>query len=863
MSSILNIGQTALIAAQAGLATTGHNIANAATPGYNRQRVVQAALAGQNQGFGYVGRGTEVAAITRVYNEFVSNQVVSAQSNMSRLETFYTQSKYIDSLVADPKSGLSPALQDFFKTVQNNSGSPNGAETRQALLSSANSLVAGYRAMDQQLDELNKGINSELTASVTTINATAQQLAQINDSIEKAMGAMGSNSANDLLDLRDQLITDLAKEINVSVVKHGNSLNVFIGNGQPLVMGTRTFNLTLEKQATNTERLAIGYQVNDTVQMLQESTLTSGRISGLLEFRSRTLDTAKGELGRMAAVMAMSFNEQHRLGITQTGEMGGDFFKINLDISAKGNAANSTAVAAARLTDYTGLTTSDYRLDFDGLQYKLTRLSDGKLMASATDIADFGVVDGLTLSMDGTPQAGESFFIRPMAGIISEFGVAVTNRADVAVAAPIRTNAPLTNTGTGSISAGKVTQGFVPLNSQVRLSLDTSVNPDGDLVGFPSGVDVTMVVNGVETTIAAGDPVPYTAGATYRFGGTEVVMTGQPTIGAVPLSASIRLTLDTSVNPAGDLVGFPSGADVTMILNGVETTIAAGDPVPYDAAASYRFNGIEITMSGPPDNGEVPFNAAISLTLDTSVNPNGDFVGFPIGSDVTISLNGVDTTIAAGDPVPYIAGASYRVDGVEVAITGQPTRSTVPLSASLTLTFDTSTNPDGNLVGFPNDVEVTVIVNGVETTIPAGDPVPFTAGATYRFHGMEVTISGQPRDGDNFQITNNQNVAGDGRNAVLLGNLQESQLVEGNMTLQGAYAQMVSVIGNLTREAEVTSAGAQRLYTQSVQSQQSMSGVNLDEEASNLIRYQQAYQAAGKVMQTATVLFETLLSIGR
>src|SRR5690606_20378007 len=212
MSSILNIGQTALAAAQAGLATTGHNVANASTPGYSRQVVVQTALAGQNMGFGFVGRGTEIATITRVYNEFLGNQVVSAQSAKSRLESFYNQAKTIDSLVADPDTGVSPALQDFFKNVQNISGAPNGAQSRQSLLSSANSMVASFRSLNQQLTEINGGINSELTASVTTINAYAQQLAQINDAIEKAQGALGSNAANDLLDRRDQLVADLAKE---------------------------------------------------------------------------------------------------------------------------------------------------------------------------------------------------------------------------------------------------------------------------------------------------------------------------------------------------------------------------------------------------------------------------------------------------------------------------------------------------------------------------------------------------------------------------------------------------------------------------------------------------------------------------
>jgi flagellar hook-associated protein 1 FlgK len=646
MSSILNIGQTALAAAQAGLATTGHNVANASTPGYNRQIVVQAALAGQNQGFGFVGRGTEIASITRVYSDFLANQVVSSQSAKSRLDSYYTQAKYIDSLVADPKTGVSPALQNFFKSVQNISGSPNGAEARQTLLSSSNSLVANFRTLDQQLSEINAGINSEITASVTTINAYAKQLSQLNDAIEKAQGAMGSHPANDLLDRRDQLITDLAKEVNVSVVKHGNSYNVFIGNGQPLVMGIQTFGLTATPHPTEKQRIQIGYAANGANVVLPESTLTGGRLGGLLEFRSRTLDATQNELGRMAAALTMDFNAQHQLGLTQNGEMGGDFFNVDLQTQSRSNLGDG--VVTATLVDSSALTASDYRIQYDGSQYHLTRLSDGKNLGSAATVADLGPVDGITLGFTGSSEVGESYLIRPTASFISKLGVAVTNKADIAVAVPIATSAPLTNTGTAKISTGAVLQGFSPIASPI------------------------------------------------------------------------------------------------------------------------------------------------------------------------------------------------------------------------TLTFDASDGPTGSLSGFPADAAVTVIVNGVESppTTP-GDPVPYTAGATYRFNGMEITLTGAPGDGDEFQIVHNQNVNGDGRNAVLLGTLQEKNMIAGGMTYQGAYAQMVSMIGNVTREVEVTNAGASKLYKQAVEAQQSMSGVNLDEEASNLIRYQQAYQAAGKVMQTATQMFETLLEISR
>jgi flagellar hook-associated protein 1 FlgK len=105
---------------------------------------------------------------------------------------------------------------------------------------------------------------------------------------------------------------------------------------------------------------------------------------------------------------------------------------------------------------------------------------------------------------------------------------------------------------------------------------------------------------------------------------------------------------------------------------------------------------------------------------------------------------------------------------------------------------------------------------------------------------------------------------GDNSNALLLGALQTANtLGNGTVSYQGAYSQFVSQVGNKTRELEVTSSAAGKLLTEATMSLQNESGVNLDEEAANLLRYQQAYQAAGKVMQIASELFDVLLSIGR
>ncbi|MEO6423239.1 MAG: flagellar basal body protein, partial [Candidatus Nitrotoga sp.] len=121
---IFNSGVSALNAAQIGLLTTEHNIANANTPGFNRQEIVQGTRLPQSTGAGFIGQGVEVSTVKRIYNEFLNTQVLQGQAQASQLETYYQQIVQIDNMLADSDAGLSPALQELFSAVNNVASSP-------------------------------------------------------------------------------------------------------------------------------------------------------------------------------------------------------------------------------------------------------------------------------------------------------------------------------------------------------------------------------------------------------------------------------------------------------------------------------------------------------------------------------------------------------------------------------------------------------------------------------------------------------------------------------------------------------------------------------------------------------------------
>jgi flagellar hook-associated protein 1 FlgK len=514
MSSILSVGQTALNAAQAGLVTTGHNIANANTAGYTRQVVVQGAADGQDAGYGYIGKGTEVVGVQRVYDEFLSNATLSAQVSKGQLDSYYSQIRQVNNMLADSTSGLSPVLQDFFNSAQTMSSDPSSAAARQAMLSSASTLVGRFQGINAQLDEMRQGVNTELRAGTDSINTQARQIAKLNDLIEKAHST--GSAPNDLLDQRDQAVSDLAREIKVSVVKQGNIYNVLIGNGQPLVVNTKTYDLSVAPSATDPARMEIAYK-NSAGQpiLLAEDSITGGKLGGLIDFRARTLDPAQNALGRIAITLGAAVNGQQALGNDAAGAAGKPFFTLAQPVvTPSSKNADPSAAAQAAISDPGLLTGSDYQLQVEASpagSYSVRRLSDNQLFTGSPPS-----LDGVDFSITGTLTAGDQFLIRPtVAGASASggFGLALTDPRQIAAASAISATAASGNTGTGRISAGTVAADNGSLRQPVSIT-------------FTSATSYSVSGGGL-----AAANLAYTPGSDISYNGWTVQISGTPASG--------------------------------------------------------------------------------------------------------------------------------------------------------------------------------------------------------------------------------------------------------------------------------------------------------------------------------------------
>src|SRR5688572_4382534 len=449
MADILNIGLSALLAQQRALTTTSNNIANASTPGYSRQRVELAERPAERVGPGYVGTGVNIATTRRIADEILADQLRTASGSFHRADAFVSLAESLDDLLAGTETGLTATLQAFANALQDVANDPSSTASRQALLSEARSLVARFEAMDQRLTELAGEVRTRMTSAADRITSLGSDLAEVNRQMIAAGTASGRPAPPDLLDQRDRLLEELAKLVQVETTEQRDgTTSVFVGTGQVLVIGGTSAQVVVT--SGNADPLqpqvvlrGIGPDVNVT------QFVTGGELGGVVDFNREMLAPTRSELGRIAVGLVSTVNAVHRSGMDAEGQLGGDFFSIGAPQSFAGAANTGSGSLAVTLTSVAALEPTNYRLTFDGSAYVLQRVDSGAVvpMTGAGTVASPFVANGISVVVSGAPAASDQFYLKPLEHVTGTLSLLVTRPADIAAAAPTRTNAALTNTG--------------------------------------------------------------------------------------------------------------------------------------------------------------------------------------------------------------------------------------------------------------------------------------------------------------------------------------------------------------------------------------------------------------------------------
>ena len=512
-----------MLAFQRALQVTSHNISNANTPGYSRQVAEFTARVGSGAGNTYLGGGTQISTIKRMYDDLQGEQLRTSTTGLARFDTLSTLSSRIDVLLADADTGLNSGLQSYFNSLQDVANDPSSMSARQALIGEAEGLASRFQTIDRQLGELDDEVNGRISLAVNEINGLAQSIADVNDKIALANNA--ATPPNDLLDERDRLVLKLSELVSVdTTLQDDGTMSVFIASGQSLVLGARANSLAVTGSEFDLTRPRVVYQGSSGNSPLDTSA-AGGALGGLLDFRGSILDPARQSLGQTATALASALNEQHASGMDLRGNLGGDLFSVSPPAVLPSSLNTGTPDATVSVTDLGQFTGADYVLEYDGAAYSLSRADTGQAvpLAGAGTPADPYVADGISIVTSGAPAAGDRLTIRTGQYAAGSIRSAITDPQSIAMAAPTRSSASLGNIGDATVSAAAVVDRTDPglLNTAVIEFTGPATYSINGAGAFAYTDGDPIVVNGSTVTIngtpAVGDQ--FTIEANYGASG--------------------------------------------------------------------------------------------------------------------------------------------------------------------------------------------------------------------------------------------------------------------------------------------------------------------------------------------------------
>jgi flagellar hook-associated protein 1 FlgK len=514
MADLLSTSVSGLLAFQEALDTTSQNVTNVDTAGYSVETTNMSEAQGQSLGTGYVGGGVEVSGITRAYDELLAAQVRSSQASYSSFNTFATQAAQIDNMLSASGTGLTATLQNFVNALQTVANSPSSTAQRQALLSDAQAVTQQLQSYDSQISQYSSDVESQISTTVAQVNTLAGNIATLNQQI----AAAGSGaSPNQLLDQRDADIDQLSQYVNVNTVAESNgALDVFIGNGQPLVLGDAAQQLTTTPDPYDASSLNISLVGSGGATSNITSEISGGTLGGLLAAKTQILDPAQNALGLISVGLSTLVNQQQESGMDLTGAQGQAMFSVGAVETLPDASNTGSSTLAVTRTNLGALTSDDYQLQYSGGAWQLSDTTTGQAVAmtgTGTSTDPFQAA-GISIAVSGTPANGDSYLIRPTAGATAGLAVQLTNPAQIAAASLIQATAGTGNTGTGQVSAAGVTD-------------PGTYAPGTYTIAFTSST-AYQVKNGAGTVVSTGT---YTSGTPITFNGAEVTLSGTPANG--------------------------------------------------------------------------------------------------------------------------------------------------------------------------------------------------------------------------------------------------------------------------------------------------------------------------------------------
>lgn len=912
MSDMLSISSTAVSAYQRALSTVSNNIANVSTDGYSRQDVALESNSPARNANYYLGTGVAFGAVKRQFDAFAENNLRKSMSDLKSQEPMVDYTKRVMDIMGDKSVGLSSALDQFFDAARQLSVDPASTVQRSSFLRSSEGLASRFGELSRQLDLIAVEGQQALESAAGQFNTLTSQLALVNVQLNKTPKL--EEQPSELLDRRDLLLRQISEFAGIKTSFENNGVvQVSLGS-------TITQSLVVDRQSarpigvdTSNGKFDFVLDPYGTTESLPG--INSGTMGGLTNFISNVLDPAQKSLDFLAKTLVNEVNATQGNGIDGYGHTGGPLFKLDMTQAheaagievaitdgmkvatasqfritesnqnsgtarstisynnpglpvgisnpALGNNANPAAGIAAKVdgamlyksitTVAAGIESPTFYLDnaVDGQQLQILTRDGRHLMGKALSLdekfqmmtLDNGFADGATYNEDYLNSSGEYGY----RGIDVLYGA----KAAVQYRQMLDQN-------------GQVIEG-VPMPAVLE-SGPIAANLQGVVIGKGD-----LKINGrslSELNIKPDEMDPAQAIATWvnqaKISGLHAEAFNQINVPAASLDYKQPLVINgQEIGPFSDMRTLVSAIQDKTADTGVTARVGErGELIIANLASK---GGQSISISTPdsklyPDNAlGTPSNVwmgriRFSQDLDEAHPEKSDIkITFAEnGSPAQLTRLGIRTGAYFAGPVP---------DDVLVFVTGAGTSSTVAASFS-----GEPFNPQDNLrqqtleVKFLDNTHYAVYDKATQTELAKRSFDPTAQELLIDYQGLKIKLNTQPEVGDVFVIDGNQDGVGDNTNMLAMAELSKKSVIEGK-TLSNTYIDQVNDIGNLAQQAKITQQALTVVNDQAVQSRDKISGVNLDDEAAELIRFQQAYQASAKAMQVSNELFSSIVQI--
>ncbi len=460
--SLYNTGVSGLLAAQQQLATTGHNIANVNTDGFNRQRAEQNASIGVYSGGNFTGSGTYVNDITRIYNQFTYKEQLHNQSNLSNADTLHKDLDQLNEIMSFSGGAINSSIDKFYQTMNGIADNPSDLGLRSIALNQAEILSSDFRTLNDNIDQLEKSANGEISQMADKISQISVELAKINEQILQGRDLTLNGQPNDLLDARDRLVGELGEFTSVNTIVDANGImTVMIGSGATLVAGITPLSLSVQSgdpDPKNTELRIVG--PNSSVAI--NGAALGGSLAAKFEFRDEHLSQLSREVNRMTMAISQSLNQSQSAGLDLNAQQGLNIFTdINSTalqagrvLSPSTNAGN--LAASVNITDISKVPTDDFEIRYDGTDYIMTNMNDGSVQnlgapgaGTYTPNPDYGFE---FTELSGSPTTDDSYIIRPTENSTALMKVTLTDGKGIAASGAIDVTDSDNNVSDGNVN---------------------------------------------------------------------------------------------------------------------------------------------------------------------------------------------------------------------------------------------------------------------------------------------------------------------------------------------------------------------------------------------------------------------------